>query len=271
MNRNLYHTQEFAKKSSVSVRTIQFYDKKGLLSPSNHTQAGYRLYSDEDLVRLQQVLALKYLGFSLAEIKKLLEGGVSELPSALKTQKQMLLEKRTQVDEIINAIEQLEQQKNGTLDYDAVAQLIRVIQADLKPAWVNKYLTHVERVTMRDIAKQSFSSEALKEIAKHKFTEETHQQYTYFYDELRRLVAHKADPASEEAQSLAQYLMELNRRRSSGWNPEIVAGMKKTWEAFNALPDDKKPQIYSLTMEEREFIKQACTILHAHLNEKNHP
>lgn len=64
MAEKLYHTNEFAKKSSVSVRTLQFYDKKGLLSPSGYTQVGYRLYSEDDLVRLQQILALKYLGFS---------------------------------------------------------------------------------------------------------------------------------------------------------------------------------------------------------------
>lgn len=62
LSRQLYQTNEFAKKSSVSVRTLQFYDKKGLLSPSEYTKAGYRLYSDDDLIRLQ-VLAEKAHGF----------------------------------------------------------------------------------------------------------------------------------------------------------------------------------------------------------------
>lgn len=132
----------------------------------------------------------------------------------------------------------------------------------LKPEWVSKYLTPNERRTLRDLAKQSYSEEVLRKLAQQEFTEETHQQYGYFRDELRRLVALNADPASQEAQSIAQYLTELNRRRSQG-DQEILAGMKKSWENFNALPEDKKPPIYTLTAEERAFIKQACSILHA--------
>jgi hypothetical protein len=98
-------------------------------------------------------------------------------------------------------------------------------------------------------------------LAKQEFTEETHQQYSYFRAELKRLVAANADPGSPEAQNLAQYLTNLNKRRSQG-DEEIIAGMKNAWDNFNALPDDMKPQIYVLTTEEREFIKQACTILH---------
>jgi hypothetical protein len=73
-------------------------------------------------------------------------------------------------------------------------------------------------------------------------------------------VAANADPGSPEAQNLAQYLTDLNKRRSQG-DEEIIAGMKKAWDNFNALPDDMKPQIYVLTTEER-VIQQSCTILH---------
>ena len=63
-----YTTGEFAKMANVSLRTVRFYDTKGLLKPSMQTDAGYRLYTDEDFVRLQRILTLKYLGFSLEEI-----------------------------------------------------------------------------------------------------------------------------------------------------------------------------------------------------------
>lgn len=134
---------------------------------------------------------------------------------------------------------------------------------DLKPEWVSKYLTLDERRTLREIAKQSFSEEALKKLGQQEYTEETHRQYTHFYDELRRLVEENVDPASREAQNLAQYLTDLNTRRSQGGDQEILSGMKNTWENFNSLPEDKKPQIYTLTTEQREFIKQACSILYA--------
>lgn len=261
MEKRLYQSKDFAKKSSVSVRTLQYYDKKGLLSPTEYTQAGYRLYSDDDLLRLQRILALKFLGFSLTEIKTLIGEESKQLKIALRTQKDMMLDKRRQIDSIITAIEKIENIENDTMEYEAIVKVIEVIQMNLKPEWVNKYLTSDERKIMRDLAKQSFSEESLKKLAKEEYTEEIHQQYSYFYDELRRLVAQNADPTGPEAQNLAQYLMNLNRHRSQGWDQEILAGMKNSWDNFNALPKDKKPKRYVLSSEEREFIKQACSIL----------
>jgi len=60
---------EIAKRMGVTVRTMHHYDKAGLLSPSGESESGYRLYSDKDLVKLNQILSMKSLGFSLDEIK----------------------------------------------------------------------------------------------------------------------------------------------------------------------------------------------------------
>lgn len=60
---------EVAKKMDVTVRTLQHYDKEGLLSPSASSDGGRRLYTDKDIIKLHQILSLKHLGFSLADIK----------------------------------------------------------------------------------------------------------------------------------------------------------------------------------------------------------
>ena len=60
---------EVAKKMGVTVRTLQYYDKEGLLSPSAESDGGRRLYTDKDLVMLNQIISLKSLGFSLDDIK----------------------------------------------------------------------------------------------------------------------------------------------------------------------------------------------------------
>ena len=60
---------EVAKKIGVTVRTLQYYDKEGLLSPSAESEGGRRLYTDKDLVTLHQIISLKSLGFSLDDIK----------------------------------------------------------------------------------------------------------------------------------------------------------------------------------------------------------
>ena len=60
---------EAAKKTGVTVRTLQYYDREGLLSPSAESEGGRRLYTDKDLVMLHQIISLKSLGFSLDDIK----------------------------------------------------------------------------------------------------------------------------------------------------------------------------------------------------------
>ena len=109
MDQQYYLTSQFAEKASVSIRTLRYYDKVGLLSPSQYTEAGYRLYTDADLLRLQQILALKFLGFSLEEIKRCLRIGPTILQASLSLQKAMMQEKRAQLDNIIQAIEETEQ------------------------------------------------------------------------------------------------------------------------------------------------------------------
>lgn len=54
----------------VTVRTLQYYDKEGLLAPSAESEGGRRLYTDKDLIKLHQILSLKSLGFSLNDIKQ---------------------------------------------------------------------------------------------------------------------------------------------------------------------------------------------------------
>ena len=83
----LYKAQEFAERAGVTVRTLHHYDRLGLLSPSGRTEAGYRLYGDRDLVRLEQILALKFIGFPLREIRRLLKRDAKDLPGALRRQR----------------------------------------------------------------------------------------------------------------------------------------------------------------------------------------
>ena len=69
MTKDGYYTSgEFAKKANVTLRTIRYYDRQGILKPSKVADNGYRLYTDADFAKLQKILSLKYLGFSLEEI-----------------------------------------------------------------------------------------------------------------------------------------------------------------------------------------------------------
>lgn len=97
-----------AKLSGISVRTLQYYDEIGLLKPSAVTQSGYRLYDDEALQKLQQILFFKELGFPLKEISKILQMPGFDKIAAYKKQRELLLLKRNRTDRLIRLLDRLE-------------------------------------------------------------------------------------------------------------------------------------------------------------------
>ena len=91
MEGQYYTSGQFAKKANVTIRTVRFYDKQGILKPSKVSESGYRLYTDEDFGRLQKILSLKYLGFSLEEIMAMTINDDSEdIAHSLELQKDLI-------------------------------------------------------------------------------------------------------------------------------------------------------------------------------------
>lgn len=101
-------TSQVAKLTGVSVRTLQYYDEIGLLSPSKVTSSGYRLYDDEALENLQQILFFRELGFKLKEIKEILQKPDFDKTEAYRKQKNLLCLKRRRIDRLIALLEKLE-------------------------------------------------------------------------------------------------------------------------------------------------------------------
>lgn len=97
---------EVAKLSGVTVRTLQYYDKIGLLIPSEVTEAGYRIYHEEDVDRLQQILFFRELEFPLKEIRDIMNNPNYDRTYALRNHKVMLQEKRNRIDQLIRLVEQ---------------------------------------------------------------------------------------------------------------------------------------------------------------------
>ena len=85
---------EVSKLTGVSIRTLQYYDKIGLLSPAERTAAGYRLYDDTALERLQQILLFRELEFPLSEIKTILASPDFNREKALTQQIELLTLKK---------------------------------------------------------------------------------------------------------------------------------------------------------------------------------
>ncbi len=271
MDQRFYHSSQFAQKASVTVRTLRYYDKVGLLSPSQYTESGYRLYTHEDLLSLQNILALKFLGFSLEEIRALLRTGPKRLEEVLAQQKAMMEEKRAQLNTIIEAIEETEQLlQTKRCNWESIVQVIQVIQmGQQNEHWSAKYFTPEQQKTMEELSRKSYSEEAsqkLKTLHPNEWTEEDQkrvdEQYRFVKQELGRLVALGADPASAEAQNVARIKDELGFAFAQG-DPDIQASLGKWWEGFHALPDEQKPfdmSLYTYTEEEQQLLDKALEI-----------
>ena len=102
-----YSSGQFAKMAHVSVRTIRFYDKQNILKPSYITPAGARFYTDQDLAKLQQILLLKYLGFSLDDIKGMTIDDMDYhfLRNSLSMQKKLVADRIEQMQLVESAID----------------------------------------------------------------------------------------------------------------------------------------------------------------------
>ena len=96
---------DVAKLTGVTVRTLHYYDEIGLLKPSEVTQAGYRVYNDTDLEVLQQILFFRELDFSLEDIRKIMKNPAYEKESALRKQKELLMQKRSRLDSLISLVD----------------------------------------------------------------------------------------------------------------------------------------------------------------------
>lgn len=100
-----YKVKEVADIVGVSVRTLHHYDQIGLLKPASLTPAGYRLYTEDDLLTLQQILFFKELDFSLEEIKSILYSLDFDRKRALIVHKELLVEKKKRLEKIIQSVD----------------------------------------------------------------------------------------------------------------------------------------------------------------------
>jgi len=138
-----YSSGEFARMAQVSVRTIRFYDKQNILKPSYVTPAGARFYTDSDFVKLQQILLLKYLGFSLDDIKGMTidEMDYHFLRNSLSMQKKLVADRIEQMQLVENAIDNTVSalDNNQQIDWSQMLHLIHLtgMEKSLKSQYEN--------------------------------------------------------------------------------------------------------------------------------------
>ena len=110
---------EVSKLTGISVRTLHHYDAVGLLKPTAFTQAGYRLYDDTALERLQQILLFRELEFPLKDIKKIIESPDFDRGRALEQQIELLTLKKEHLENLIDLAREIKKNGANTMDFKA--------------------------------------------------------------------------------------------------------------------------------------------------------
>lgn len=134
---------EVAKKMDVTVRTLQHYDREGLLSPSAMSEGGRRLYTDKDIVKLHQILSLKHLGFSLDDIKNRLIplDTPAEIAAVLTEQADAVRQKIDSLSESLRELEVLREEvlQMQSVDFKKYADIIVNLQMKNDFYWLIKH------------------------------------------------------------------------------------------------------------------------------------
>ena len=135
---------EIARKMGVTVRTLQYYDKEGVLAPSAESEGGRRLYTHKDIVKLYQIQWMKYLGFSLEDIKTRLPAinTPEEVAAALAEQAKAIREKIDSLTEVLDSIVKLKSEvmQMKTVDWRRYADILVLLQARSDTYWFMKYI-----------------------------------------------------------------------------------------------------------------------------------
>ena len=135
-----YKTGEFAKMANVSIRTIRYYDNVGLLKPSKIADNGYRIYTDKDFIKLQKILSLKYLGFSLDYIFSMtVNDNHISLQQSLSLQKKMIDQKIDYLQNIKESLEKTENYVYNNQDIDWQEILNSINFSTMEKELINQY------------------------------------------------------------------------------------------------------------------------------------
>src|SRR5262249_46033086 len=214
----MYKVSEFAEAAGVTVRALHHYDRLGLLKPRGRTGAGYRLYGERELARLQQIVTLRFIGLPLKEIKALLVRGNLDLAATLRLQRRLLTEKRRQLDVVIQALDEAERTalSGGAPGWAALKKIIEGMEMQNDMNWTKKYYSEEAQAKIAERAKL-WSPELQEKVS---------QDWHNLVREIEAAIAAGEKPAGAKAQALAGRWSELVRGFTGG-DAEIQKGLNK--------------------------------------------
>ena len=210
----LWRVNEVSKLTGVSIRTLQYYDKIGLLHPAKYTDAGYRLYDDTALETLQQILLFRELEFPLKDIKKIISSPDFDRRKALEQQIELLTLKKEHIENLIDLAKGIKLLGVKQLTFDAFdTRKIDEYAAQAKASWGT-----------------TPAYKEFEERAKGRTKEEDRKIYQGMIDifgEFGRI--RNTDPASEDAQALVKKLQDYITEHMYTCTKEILRSLGKMY------------------------------------------
>ena len=203
---------EVSQISGVSVRTLHHYDAIGLLRPTAVTEAGYRLYDDTALARLQSILLFRELAFPLKEIKRIMDDPKFDQATALEQQIRLLELQQERLSRLIDLARKT--MKTGVTNMDFTAfdnSKLEQYAAEVKERWGNT--AAYQESAQRPAAEQKDAAAGL--MAQ--------------FARMGRL--RTGDPAGQEAQDAVRELQEFITKHFYTCTPEILAGLGQMYTA----------------------------------------
>ena len=182
---------EVSRLTGISIRTLQYYDQIGLLSPSARSEAGYRLYDDGALEKLQQILLFRSLEFPLKEIRQILDRPDFDPVKALEQQIALLKMRREHIDNLIRLAQEIKNKGGKHMDFNAFdTSKMEEYAAQAKASWghTDAYREYEGKSAGRTPGQEKALTEGMMAI----------------FAEFGAIRA--GDPAGEEAQSLVKKL-----------------------------------------------------------------
>jgi MerR family transcriptional regulator, thiopeptide resistance regulator len=237
-----YRIGEFAKLAGVTIRALHHYDRIGLLKPQRGN-SGFRLYRMEDLERLEQIAALKFLGIPLQEIKLLLKHGPLTLVDALHMQREALAEKRKLIDRAVVAIEAAEKvvRSEQTTDASILRKIIEVIDMQPQENSMRKYYSDQAWLDKERMVREMPREDRQKNL----------KAWQQLFAEIEADI--DLDPASELAQALTKRWLQL-AEFAHGGNEAVRAGNIEAWKHRQNWPRDEQDKLlagFGLDLDDR--------------------
>lgn len=233
---------ELAKRANVSVRTIQYYDKIGLLKPSSISEGGRRLYHENDITILHQIITLKNLGLTLDEVKSRLMPSESaeDIKKMLLKQAELIKEQILKANKVIDSIEMIasEIEMSQTVDWSKYSNMMQLIQENNESYWVMNFLDHDVLAKIVKVHGQ-YSEEELPSDWLVKSMKKAKQLFEAGYT-----------PESEQAQILAAEVWAIVEKYAQG-QPEMTEKLYVFFNDTKQWPD----QYAKMQMETHAFIE----------------